>query len=388
MLSAQHLGAQGPPILPSTRVVQAGSASLYPAISLRDVGTDSNVYNEGASPKEDFTYSVAPRLFAVVPIGSTRFIGTGRGDFVYYRTYKDQQSVNAFLEGRWDVVVAPVRPFAAVSFATHREREGFEIDARARQKQTTVTLGAEVEVTAVTSLTGWVRREDTAWDRNEQYLGVTLSEQLDRTVDILAAGARFRLSPFTSIVAVAEIQRDRFEQSPERDGDSVRIAPTVEFDNGAVITGRARAGYRAFRPLRPGLAGYSGLVSSAALRWILLDLTEVQADAGRDVRYSYDALQPYYLETGVSFRVTQRIAGPFKAIAIGERWQLRHQRVGGTSFDGRRENTTTIGGGVGLRVGDQMEFSFTVDRLKRTSSEPTVRDYERHRVLASVSYGL
>ena len=156
MLCVSPAGAQGPPILPSTRVVQAGPASLYPAISLRDVGTDSNVYNDGAVPRDDFTYSVTPRLYAVVPIGGTRFIGTGTGDFVYYRTYKDQQSVNAFLEGRYEVVEARFRPFAEFSYATHRERQGFEIDIRARQAQSTLTLGAEVELTPITSLTGWV----------------------------------------------------------------------------------------------------------------------------------------------------------------------------------------------------------------------------------------
>ena len=71
-----------------------------------------------------------------------------------------------------------------------------------------------------------------------------------------------------------------------------------------------------------------------------------------------------------------------------ERWQLRHQRVGGQSFDGREELTTTFGGGIGLRMSREMEITFTIDRTERTSSEPTGRDYDRHRVLASISYGL
>jgi hypothetical protein len=352
------------------------------------MGTDSNVYNDGVSPREDFTYSVTPRLYAVVPIGHTRFMGTARGDFIYYRTYKDQQSANGFFEGRYDVLEAPIRPFASASFATHRERQGLEIDARARQTQTTMTLGAEVEVTPVTSVTGWVRRETAAWDRNEQYLGVSLAEQLNSTTDILAAGARFRLTPFTSIVAAAEIQRDRFEQSPQRDADSLRIAPMVEFDNGAVITGRARAGYRMFRPLSAGLADFNGLVSSVELEWNVLDLTRVQLESRRDVRFSYDALQPYYLETGVIFKVKQQVVGPFEAIAIGERWRLRHQRVGGTAFDGRREDLTTIGAGIGVRMGEQMELTFTLEQMTRTSSQAALRNYERRRVFASISYGL
>jgi len=388
LLCARPVAAQAPPILPSTRVVQAGPASLYPAIALRNVGTDSNVYNAATAPQEDFTYSVTPRLYAVVPIGHGRFIGTAKGDFVYFRTHKDQQSINAFLEGRYDVVEAPVRPFVAASVATYRDRQGHEIDARVRQRQTAMTLGGEIELTPITSLTGWVQRQNTTWDPNELYRGVSLAEQLDSTADVVAAGARFHVTPLTSIVAVAEIQRDRFEASPERDADSFRVGPTAEFANGGAITGRAQGGYRAFRPLTPGFGGYNGFAGMADVRYEFLDLTQVYVNASRDVEFSYDPLQPYYLETGVGFRVVQHVVGPLEAIAVGERWQLRYQRVGGTSFDGREETLTTIGGGVGFRLGEDMELTFTVDRTARHSSDTITRNYERRRVLASVNYGL
>ena len=108
----------------------------------------------------------------------------------------------------------------------------------------------------------------------------------------------------------------------------------------------------------------------------------------RDVRFSYDPFQPFYLETGLLFEIRYRVAGPFELIGMGERWQLRHQRIGGASFDGRRENTSMIGGGIGIRVREQVELGFTVDRRERSSSDPLIRNYERQRVLVSVSYGL
>lgn len=387
--SSEKVEGQGqvPPVLPSTRVVQAGPASLYPAISLRDVGTDSNVYI-GPEAKEDFTYTVTPRLFAVVPIGGTRFTGTGRGDFIAFQTYKDQQSVNAYFDGRYEAVDSKIRPFAAASFGTRRERYGYEIDERARQTQGTITLGSDFELTAITALTGFVRRENISWDREDFYEGVSLAHQLNETLDVAGAGARFRLTPFTSVIAMAEIQRDRFDSSPERDADSLRIAPSVEFDNGAAITGRAKAGYRVFKPLSPGIEGYNGFVAEAGLRYAFSDLTRLYFDGGNDVKYSYDPLQPFYLETGIRLRVIQRIVGPVEGIGLVERWQLRHQRVGGQSFDGREEDTTTFGGGIGLRMSREMEITFTIDRTERVSSEPIGRDYERHRVLASISYGL
>jgi hypothetical protein len=367
--------------------VQAGPASLYPTVSLHDVGTDSNVYREAVAPKEDFTYTFTPRLYAVVPIAAARFIGTAKGDFVYFRTYEDQRTVNGFFEGRFDMMQGQVRPFAAASFGTYRE-QSFEIDEKVRQSQTALTFGSDFEVTAMTSLTVWGRREDYTWDPNARYEGVSLSRQLDRTEESVAAGIRFRLSPFTRIVAEVEFERDRFQQSPDRDADGLRIAPIVEFESGGAITGQARVGYRAFNPLNPALAGYSGFTGSAGLRYTLLESTRFSFDAGQDVRYSYEPLQPYYLESGVRLKITQQIVGPFQIIGLAERWQLRYQRLGGADFDGRQEDTRTIGAGVGLLVNPEMEVTFTIDRTERTSSEPDGRDYERHRVLASVTYGL
>lgn len=378
---------QAPPILPSTKVILAGPASLYPTIALRDAGTDSNVYQDSVAPREDVTYKVTPRLYAVVPIGGSRFTGTGTGDFVFYRTYTDQQSVNAAFDGRYEVVDARLRPFAAASFSSYRERKGLEVDARARQSVRAMTFGADVALSPITSLTGWVRREDVTWDRSARYDGVVLAEQLDSTADLLAAGARFHFTPFTTLVAVAEIQRDRFEDAPIRNADSLRLAPALEFNNGGAITGQVRAGYRAFRPLDSSIEGYSGFTASAGISYALLEWTRIYVEGGHDVKYSYDPLQPFYLESGTRIRAIQRVVGPFEVVGVAERWRLRNQRIGGTAFDGRQEDTTTIGGGVGVRLGNQMELTMTIDRTERTSSEAG-RGYDRHRVLASISYGL
>lgn len=387
LLAGGGLAAQGPPILPSTTIVQAGPASLYPTVALHDVGSDSNVYRDNAAPKEDFTWSLTPRLYAVVPIAGTRFIGTARGDFVYYQVYHDQRTINGFFEGRYDFVDSLVRPFASYSYATFREQQGLEIDLKVRQSRAAMFVGSDFELTPTTALTAWVHREKYAWDPNALYDGVLLGEQLNRTEDSLAGGVSFRISPFTKLVSAIEIQRDRFEESPEKDADSLRFAPVIEFESGGPFGGQASAGYRVFNPLSPAVNGYNGFVASASITYSYNPSNRITFSGGREVRYSYEPLQPYYLESGLRLNVIQQVIGPFELIGFGERWVARYQRVGGTSFDGKREDTLSFGGGVGLLLGDQMELTFTIDQLERTSSEPG-RNYDRRRVLASVTYGL
>jgi hypothetical protein len=119
-----------------------------------------------------------------------------------------------------------------------------------------------------------------------------------------------------------------------------------------------------------------------------ISVTRFDVEAGRDVTFSFDPNQPYYLESGGRFTVTQRVLGPLAVIGIGERRELRNQRLGGTSFDGRREVTTSIGGGIAFQLQAQMRFALTYERTERTSSEPVGRNYEKTRVLGSIYYGL
>jgi len=80
------------------------------------------------------------------------------------------------------------------------------------------------------------------------------------------------------------------------------------------------------------------------------------------------------------------VAGPFEAIAIGGRQRLRYQTLDGLSFDGRREHVTSAGGGIGVRANEHLRFTLTVDRERRLSNGAALRDYERQRLFASVSY--
>ena len=388
MLVPGEARAQGTPILPETRPILLGPVTFYPTIALRNTGVDSNVFNDTTGPRGDFTYSVTPRVFVVAPVANTRFIGRALGTFTDFQTYKDQRSLSGLFDGRYEVTSPGYRPFASIGFADRRERRGYEIDARVRQRQAFASLGLDVDLTAVTALTGWVTRTTTAWDPNERYLGVGLADQLDYSTMSFAGGARFKVTPVTTVTAAAEVQQDRFERSPLRDADSLRIGPSVDFESTAAFTGHVRADYRSFRPLSPNVAEYRGLTAFADLRLTVRDRFEVKVDGNRDVDYSYDPLEPYYLEVGGRLTVTQRVIGPFGAIAIGERWNIHHQQVfGGPEFDGRLDTTTSVGAGIAIQKSKQVRFELIYQRTSRRSSAPGWREYERQQIYASAIYG-
>ena len=380
--------AQTSPTLPAVAAIQAGPVSLYPSIELRDIGIDSNVFNVADEPREDFTFTVSPRVLAAVHVGNARFIGTTAAGFVFYQKYKEEQSVNHAIEGRVDLNATRLRPYLTVNSVRTQERTGFEIDVRALRLETNVSAGVDFDLTSITALTAWARRSDFAYGKGERFFGVDLSDQLDHTSNLAAAGVKLAVTPLTTVVVAAEVQQDRFTTSPLRNADSVRLAPAVEFAAGAVVSGRASVGYRQFEPRDSRLPSYRGLVASVGVGCSFFGVTRVDISADRDVLYSFEASEPYYLTFGGRVAVSQRVVGPFDLIVLGNRQRLQYQTLGGVSLQGRLETTLSVGGGIGVHLGEHLRFTLTHDRTQRQSSGPNPRDYDRRRILGAVNYGM
>jgi hypothetical protein len=365
--------------------MRLGSLELFPTFTVRDIGIDSNVYTSQA-PREDFTYTVSPAVKTVLPIGEARLTTRGVFDFRYFQTLKDQQSTSGSISTQLDVGSGRVRPFGAAGLVRNHERGGYDLDRRAFSLAVKARAGANVALTPVTSLTAWVVHESTRFDRSEVFDGVVLSDMLDRATRGTATGLRFDLTPFTSITSAIEVDKIRFAYAPQRDANSFRFAPAVQFTKEAVIEGSASAGFRDFRPLDPHVASYRGFVAAVTMSFRIKNVTLVAAQATRDVEFSYDDSQPLYLGAGGRVVITQRVGGPFDAVVIAGRQHLRYQTLDALSFDGRREQVTTTGGGIGFRTSEHLRLVLTVDRERRISTNALLRDYERRRIFGSISY--
>jgi hypothetical protein len=379
---AQALSAQSP----AAPLIQLGAVSLHPSVAFRDIGVDSNIRNESADPKQDFTFTTQPQLRATAPIGSVLLTGSAAVGLVYFATYKNEQSVNRRFDGRIESTGARVRPFLAATLNQTRERTGYEIDARVFRQDFGTTGGAEVKLTGITSLTGAYRRTIQEYGDDERFGGVALGQQLDHTTDAVTAGARLAITPLTTVVVDLELQRDRFVSAEFRDADSVRLMPAVEFAPDAVIAGRVAAGFRQFTPRNPHLADFSGLVLAANAATTVMGVTRFTVDATRDVMYSFDPITPYFVVTAARLTVAQRIGGPFDLVAVAGSERLQYQGLT-ESLSGRVDRTRTVGGGVGLRLSPTVSFTLIYDVTERTSSLEQ-RPYQRRRLFASATYGV
>ena len=151
----------------SDRVDADSRRSGWPAAhrsSITNVGTDSNVFNTAENPQDDFTATIVPRLVARVRAGRLLFSYGAATDFVYFKEFKDEESVNFGSDVRLDANLGRLQPYVSTGWVSTKDRLNAELDVRAPRTQRTIMGGARILVASRTSLVVNARRFDLDFD--------------------------------------------------------------------------------------------------------------------------------------------------------------------------------------------------------------------------------
>ena len=274
------------------------------------------------------------------------------------------------------------------AYLNTRERPGFEIDARSRRIEWDYNGALEFRVGSKTYLGARFDSRKIDFDQDAEFDGTNLREELNRTATTAGATLRYQATPLTSIAFDVSREQDRFEFTPERDTDSTLFSGGFRFDPAALLKGSAFFGYRDFQPLSPDVPGYQGSTMAVDLTYIPLDSTRFTVTVGRDVQYSYDVNQPYYLQTGATGSISQQIFGPVDVVARVGAQRLEYADRVGASLEAsdRTDHVTTFGGGFGYHMGRDFRIGFNIDQQQRTSPIDS-KQYTGLRYGFAVTYG-
>ena len=124
------------------------------------------------------------------------------------------------------------------------------------------------------------------------------------------------------------------------------------------------------------------------LSYVLLGTTKFGVQVTRDVQFSYDVTQPYYVQSGVSASIAQQIYGPVDAVAGGGLYSLAYRDEIGAAvpYADRTDRDRFYSGGVGYHMGKDLRVGVNVQRQWRLS-EVTSRAYSGFKLGMSVTYG-
>lgn len=392
LLSGSRVSAQvatGEPDPANVRV-RIGPLYLNPTIALTNLGIDTNVFNEATdeNPKRDFTLTVEPKTDLWLRLGRTWITGAISEQIVWYQKYSTERSTNNRYQLGWNVPLNRLAFRIDGSHLSTRDRPGFEIDARSRRYENGIDGAVEIRALAKTYLGVRASRLKVDFDKAAVFLGSNLHFELNRTSTTTGASVRHQLTPLTSLALEITRVEDRFEFSPLRDSNSTAVSGVVTFDPFALIKGTARFGYRDFQPVQPGLPDYKGSIAAADLSYILLGTTRFSVGVIREVQYSYDINQPYYLQTGLNASIAQQLFGPLDVVGRAGAQQLAYRDRAGAVIlaSNRADRVRTYGGGVGYHMGRDLRIGVNIDHYKRTSPLSN-RQYEGLMFGTSVTYG-
>jgi len=362
---------------------------MNPTVSVTNFGIDQNVFNEpvSASPKQDVTLTATPTTDIWIRVGPSWVDGSVKEELVWYQTYATERAANSTYRIGWKVPLNRLAFDVGGTYANVRDRPGYEIDARSLRIETKVNGSVEVRTLSKTFFGARAERLQTNFDKDAVFLTSSLHTELDHKTTTTGFFVRHQLTPLTSVMFTASRMQERFDFSSLRDSDSNIGAVSLTFDPVALINGSATVGYRDFRPSSADVAGYRGLTTAVNLSYTASEMTKFSVKVNRDIEYSFETVQPYYLLTGVEGSIAQQLFGPVDIVGRLGFESLAYRDRAVAAVADRVDRVRTYGVGVGYRLSGDLRVGVNVDRSQR-DSDVAQRQYRGLRIGTTVTYGL
>ena len=380
-----------------------GPFYVTPRITLKELGVDSNVFNAAGQPESDFTATLTPSADIWVPVARRALLQTTVGsDFVWYSNFDTERSIDPHVTSRAELYLRRITLFADGGYRNTRQRLNYEVDLRARHIEEAAEAGIAVRLTPKFSIETAGHYADLRFDGDTTLDGIRLQRTLNQETRGYSVTARHRVTPLTTLAVRYEQLEDSFEFSPARDSKSFRVMPGIEFKPRALISGSAYVGYREFTPQNDGaLPKFSGLVAQLGLSYTLLGSTTFGVTYSRDLTYSYEVLQPFFINNAVGASIRRALGRRFDVIVSADRFEYAYENLAVEApvtgdplavapvkapAQQRVDTTWNYAGSVGYRIGNG-RVGFGVAYWERDSSQRVFRSYDNLRFGTTVTYG-
>ena len=364
-----------------------GLVTLAPGIGVREIGWDSNVFNEPPeqSPKEDWVLSVQPDIAAFSRVGLLQLSGYAGADFTYYHTYESERSTGYAYRGRADVLLSRLRPFVGGGQTKTRERPNGEIDVRADRREDELSGGLAFDLSDISLVYASAFTFGTVYnDAFEQ--GINIGRSLTRDAYNYQAGLRTALTPLLSLQLYGSYQEDNFTYDPLRNAQTSGVTAAFRFAPDAVVSGLAQISFRDMKFDDPDIEPYRGMTGSMSLSYAVADVGRLTVNGLRLVDYSYDTAEAYYVEHGASVSYTHRL---FSEVDVqgrfGRSWFDYEAREG---IVPHQDLLDTTGASVGYNLRNRTRMALNYEFQRRRSSAYTERNFDRRRIYFSWQFAL
>ena len=177
--AAQRPDDQGPPqTIEDVRKVarmHLGPFYLTPAVQIKELGVDTNVFNDGEEAQSDFTATVTPLANMWLPVARRAlFHATAASDLVWYTRFASERSVDPQLSADGSVFMRRLTLTGGYAYLNTRQRPNYEVDLRSRRLERAATVGVKYAVTPKLSVAVSGSRTILEYDADAVFEGTEL----------------------------------------------------------------------------------------------------------------------------------------------------------------------------------------------------------------------
>jgi len=367
-----------------------GILTLTPMFGLRELGIDSNVFNTPDDGRSDFTATFRPQLDASANSRRLRLSTSSLVDFVYYRTYSSERSINTDIKSGAELVLSRrFTLFAQDDFLRTRSRPSLEIDIRPRHTSNILRAGSRISLSKKLSVEVFGEHGNTRYDEREVFFGTTLRDTLNQNRHGVGVSVLYAATPLTTVTFSGEKADTQFPNEPVRDNERMQYQVGVAFKPRALFQGEARVGMQRLRAQDSQFRDRTGTVANVSISYTLLESTTFTVLADRGTQYSFEILEPYYVANGLGGIVRRHLAGHYDVSVGAHRFENEYQALlvpGRDPTEQRTETLRSYSMTVGYQVGrSRLEVGGTY--WDRQSSRSEVRGFEGVRFISNFSYG-
>lgn len=261
LLQGQDSGPlQQPPAASGSRerpgLFHIGPFYVTPRLRIGTIGLDTNVFYTATDRRTDVSASGGPGLDLVLPVKrSVLFTATAGIDYLYFLRTTSQRRLTGGggVRGEWFGARSSLG--VGRSYSRSFARPNLEVDRRISQEQWQTRADFRLRVGQRFGFATEASATRFEVDAGQTFLGADLQRNLSRDTYRGFAEISYRLTPKTSLLIEGDHQLDRFLLDPLRDADSNRVGAGVGVASQTLLSGRAVAGIRSFRPRRPTAGG-------------------------------------------------------------------------------------------------------------------------------------
>ncbi len=335
---------------PTVGVLGMGPVKVAPGIVVSQLGTDSNVFNEATNPKNDFVVSAIPDVSVFSRLRFIKISAYGGADLNYYKKYTSERSVGYIGRARVDLLLSRLFPFVGYGETKTRERPNSEIDVRADHLTTEESAGLGFQTSETSSIYAAAVRTTTHYEDAVQ-AGVELGQSLNHHTDDFNGGLRTALTPLTTLTLRGGYRRDLFVHEPARNADSRYLDGSFSFLPQATINGVATIGFQDFKATDPLVKPYRGVTGSLGISYSFLEIGRLNFTAVRNLEYSFDTAEAYYVTTSVYLTYTQRLRGAVDAQVRGGHSVFDYGNRAGPDLGRTRSTSSRAGSAIIFATG-------------------------------------